>query len=211
MKKNNLFTIFLILLGHILFAQDTFTPIIDVDTFTKDLEKASKKNQSITSDFIQERNMEALSQVIVSKGAFWYKKPAFIRWEYKEPYAHLIVISKNKVQIKDDNSNKEYDTESNKIFKDLGDIMLGFITGNLSKSNEAYNAEYSENSKLFYVKLLSKNESKHNVLAQIDLFFDKKDYSLHQIIMHDKSGDKTSLTFTNKRLNDKIPQHIFKL
>ena len=41
-----------------------------------------------------------LSEKIISKGKFWFKKDNLVRLEYVQPYQYLMIINKNNIFIK---------------------------------------------------------------------------------------------------------------
>jgi len=185
-------------------AQSDYTAVTDVAGFKSKLLKASANTKTIDCDFVQERNSSMLTKKITSKGHFWFKKPGFIRWEYTEPYSYLIILANKKVFVKDDSSRKQYDTQSNKMFKELGAMMFGFIQGNLASCEKDYTLEYFENGLNYYVKMIPKSTKVKETLSQVDLYFDKKDLSVSKIKMLEPGGDYTSIEFVNKILNKEI-------
>jgi hypothetical protein len=48
-------------------------------------------------------------------------------------------------------------------------------------------------------------------LSTIRIYINKKDYSVDELYMIEKSDDYTHIRFTNKVMNEDIPQHIFDL
>jgi outer membrane lipoprotein-sorting protein len=208
--KYYIFCISVIFVSFSIKAQSSYITIKDVESFKDNLQKTSKKTKSIDCEFVQERHISMMTQTIVSNGFFWFKKPASIRWEYTEPYKYLIILSKGKAFIKDDKSNKEYDIQSNKMFKDLGDIMFSFVLGDIDAAEKDYKIEYTENNDNYYVKLIPVTEKFKVTLAQIDLYFDKIDFSLSKIVMKEPGEDFTSISFNNKKINKDISNDLFK-
>src|SRR6516162_5458982 len=84
-----------------------FTAVAEAAGFTRQFAAASQRTQSIQADFTQEKNLSMLSEKIISKGKFWFKKENLVRMEYREPFQYLLVLSANTVYIKDgDKENK---------------------------------------------------------------------------------------------------------
>ena len=63
-----------------------YKPVTDMAAFKQDFTAASQKIQTIKSDFLQEKNLAMLSDKIVSKGKFWFKKNNLVRMEYQQPF-----------------------------------------------------------------------------------------------------------------------------
>lgn len=190
-------------------AQEVYTPIQDVKGFKKELQKASKSTKSIACDFVQQRQMSMMTQAIESSGSFWFKRPASIRWEYSQPYAYRIILAGRKAYVQGDEESREFDTESNALFQNLGEIMFSFILGDLSKAEENYHITYSQTPVHYHVKLLPATENVLEGLNRIEMYFDKQDYSLALIIMKAQENDFTQIRFINKRLNTDLDDSLF--
>ena len=78
-----------------------FKTMKDTALFKQKLLEKSKATNSIESNFTQEKNLSMLSEKIISKGHFYFKKTNLLRWEYMSPTSYLIVINKDKIYIKD--------------------------------------------------------------------------------------------------------------
>lgn len=204
-----LFVLSALIVPVLLTAQENFRPMKDVEAFSEKMQTESQNTASIQSTFVQERQLAAMTQPLVSKGNFWYKKPASVRWEYVEPYTSLIIITKRKVFVKDDDKQQEYDMQSGSAFQNLGEIMFKFVLGDINAAEKDYKVDYQENNTMFFVKLTPR-QAEQAAMSRIDLFFDKKDYSLNRIIMYESGEDFTSIRFENKQLNGQISNDIFK-
>src|SRR5215218_2910128 len=92
-----------------------YAPVTALETFQSRFTAEAQKTNSIKSDFVQEKNLGMLSEKIVSKGKFWFKKESRVRMEYSHPFQYLLIINGNKVYIKDGGKENTVSTKSNKI------------------------------------------------------------------------------------------------
>ena len=138
--------VFLLLIPVACFSQ-TYKAVKDTTALKLKIENMSKATTSIESDFTQEKNLSVLSEKIISKGHFVFKKDNLLRWEYNTPSKYLIVINKEKVMIKDEKKTSKYDMNSNKVFKEINDIMVSCVQGTIFKSNK-FKTNYFENDKI---------------------------------------------------------------
>ena len=168
----------------------------------------SKLTTSIEADFTQEKNLSMLSEKIISKGHFVFKKENLLRWEYVSPSKYLIVINKEKVIIKDEKKTTKYDMNSNKVFKEINDIMLSCVQGTIFKSNK-FKTSYYENDKGYKLELIPQVKNMKETFKKINLYFDKNVTSVSKMEMIENNDDLTSLDFTNKKLNAPIAETIF--
>lgn len=199
-----LFLIFLPLLG---FSQ-AFKPVKDTLTLKQKIESMSKATNSIEADFVQEKNLSMLSEKIISKGHFVFKKENLLRWEYQTPSKYLIVINKDKVFIKDEKKTSKYDMNSNKVFKEINDIMLSCVQGTIFKSNK-FKTSYFENEKGYKLELIPQVKNMKDTFKKINLYFDKNVTSVAKMEMIENNDDLTSLDFINKKLNAPVVETIF--
>jgi outer membrane lipoprotein-sorting protein len=200
--------IFLFLVFPFIVFSQNFKQVKDTLALKTKIESMSKTTTSIESDFIQEKNLSMLSEKIISKGHFIFKKDNLLRWEYNSPTKYLIVINKDKIMIKDEKKTTKYDMNSNKVFKEINDIMLSCVQGTIFKSNK-FKTAYFENDKYYKLELLPQAKNMKETFKKINLYFDKSVTSVAKMEMIEASEDVTSIDFSNKKLNAPITENVF--
>jgi outer membrane lipoprotein-sorting protein len=198
----------IILIFPFLCFSQTFKAVKDTFVLKQKIENMSKSTTSIEADFTQEKNLSMLSEKIISKGHFVFKKENLLRWEYTSPSKYLIVINKEKVIIKDEKKTTKYDMNSNKVFKEINDIMLSCVQGTIFKSNK-FKTSYYENDKVYKLELIPQVKNMKETFKKINLYFDKNVTSVAKMEMIENNDDLTSLDFINKKLNAPVAQTIF--
>ncbi len=208
MKKHFLFLAFII--PSLLFAQvpKGFTLVKDTATFKLKMETQSKLVNSIESDFTQEKYLSVMSENIISKGHFCFKKINMLRWEYNDPYKYIIVINKDKMFIKDNGKVNKYDINSNKMFKSINEMMVNTVQGNLL-NNKDYKANYYESDKQYLLELSPLQKGAKDFLKVIQLYIDKTDYAVVKVKMIEPGDDYTSIDFTGRKNNQPISDEKF--
>ena len=181
----------------------------DIGAFKAKLAAMSESTQTIVSDFVQEKNLSVLSEKIVSKGQFFFKKQNNIRWEYTEPYKYLIIISNNQLLTRDDKNQKQYDIQSSAMFQEMNRFISGCVQGDILKNDKDYAITYFEGSKSYYVKLVPRNEKMKQMLNEVQIYFDRNDLTVSSLKMIESGDDYTRITFINKKLNTEIPLEKF--
>jgi outer membrane lipoprotein-sorting protein len=211
MNKLKIYNICLLLLvsAGILRAQTQLKPMSDIAGFKSKLEEMSKSTESITSDFVQEKNLVVLSEKIISKGIFFFRKENNIRWEYTQPYRYLIIISNGQLFTRDDRNQKLYDIESNRMFQEMNRFISGCIQGDILKNDKDYSTEYFESSSQYFVKLVPRAEKMKEMLNEVQIWFDRKDLTVSGLKMVESGQDYTKIDFINKKLNTDIPLEKF--
>lgn len=200
--------LFLLLLLPFFATAQNFKPVKDTLALKLKVEQMSKTVSTIESDFVQEKNLSMLSEKIISKGKFVFKKENQLRWEYSLPYKYLIVINKEKIFIKDDKKTQKYDMNSNKVFKEINDIMISCVQGNIFKMGK-FKVAHFENEKYYKLELSPLQKNMKESLKKINMYFDKNVTSVSKLDMIEPNDDYTTLEFLNKKLNGVVADNIF--
>ena len=185
-----------------------YTPVADLAKFKTDFSVATQRTNSIKSDFVQEKNLSMLSEKIISKGKFWFKKESQVRMEYSQPYQYLMILNKDKVFVKDGHKENKVSTKSNKLFQQINRIMIDCMQGT-ALNNPDFKTRIFENKNNSLVELIPVTKGLKELFKNINVVVDKKDFSVISIEMQELSGDNTLIRFTNKELNATIPDSLF--
>jgi outer membrane lipoprotein carrier protein len=185
-----------------------YRKISNTEVITEKLNLASKNTKTIDSDFEQYKHMDILKDDIISKGHFSYKANYKVRWEYNTPYKYIIVMNGSSMWINDGKKTKKYDTNNNKMFKEINDLMVGMLQGKILNSNK-FDVTLYENKTNILAKLKPKSGNMKEFLSEMELYFDKKTYNATMIIMNEASGDYTKIVFSDREINKELPNSIF--
>jgi outer membrane lipoprotein-sorting protein len=203
----------LIILAFVAFSSFAQAPagfklVKDTAAFKVKMESQSKLINSIESDFTQEKYLSVMSENIVSKGHFCFKKVNMLRWEYNDPYKYLIAINKDKMFIKDNGKVSKYDINSNKMFKSINEMMVNTVQGNLL-NNKDYKVKFYENDKQYLLELSPTQKGAKDFLKVIQLYIDKTDYGVVKVKMIEPGDDYTTIDFSNRKTNQPIADEKF--
>ncbi|NJO89812.1 MAG: outer membrane lipoprotein carrier protein LolA [Chloroflexia bacterium] len=187
---------------------DGYKKISDIKVLEKKVKEFTQSVNTIMSDFVQVKHLDALEVTIESKGKFWFKKENYLRWEYTDPYKYIIAINKDKFIIKNEGKKQEYDTENNKIFKEINNLIINSVRGNLLMDKN-FSVEAYENATSYKVELSPKVAHLKEILSKVEMYFSKKDMSVYKVKMIENEEDYTEINFNNRKLNEKISEDIF--
>ncbi len=207
---NKLITLVFLFFSTFLFAQIPagYKSVKDTLAFKQKMEAQSKLVNTIESDFTQEKYLSVMSEKIITKGHFLFKKVNMLRWEYTTPLKYLIAINKDKMYIKDNGKVSKYDINSNKMFKSINEMMVNTVQGNLLTSKD-YKAKYYENEKFYLLELTPLQKGAKDFLKVIQLYIDKTDYAVVKVKMIEPSDDYTMIDFSNRKTNQPIGDEKF--
>jgi outer membrane lipoprotein-sorting protein len=185
-----------------------YSPVTDLAKFKSEFSAATQKITAIKSDFVQEKNLSMLSEKIISKGKFWFKKESQVRMEYSQPYQYLMILNKDKIFIKDGQKENKISARSNKLFQQINKLMIDCMQGT-ALNNPDFTTRVFENKSGSLIELSPATKKMKELFKSIIVVVDKKDFSVQSIQMQELSGDNTLIRFTNKELNAAIPDALF--
>lgn len=185
-----------------------YTAVADLNAFKSKFAAASQNTHSIKSDFVQEKNLSLLSDKIVSKGKFWFKKENSVRMEYTTPFQYLMIINGTNVYIRDNQKENKISTRSNKLFQQINKVMVDCVKGGALDSKD-FSSRVFQSGTAYLAELTPVDKNLKTLFSTINMIIDKKDFSVTRIEMHEPSGDNTIIQFHNRELNTNIPDALF--
>lgn len=188
--------------------QQTISPK-EAELIKQRVHETAKKTTTIESDFVQEKEMSVLSEKIISKGKFYFKKEKRLRWEYTAPFPYMIIINNDQMYVKDDNTENRVNMQSNKVFRDINNIILGAVQGTLLSDQKNFQSAFSDSRTYYVVKIVPQSAKIKESLSEIILYFNKNDYSVERLLMREASGDYTRIDFKEKKINQQISDEKF--
>lgn len=168
----------------------------------------SSKISTITSSFKQEKILTALTEKIVSRGEFKFKRSDKVRLEYTTPFYYLMIMNGDKMIVKDQQKESQINVRSNKLFQQINRIMIDCIQGSILDSKD-FEVILFENDARYLLEMTPISKSLKGFFSTIVLVVEKKDFSVYSIDMNEASGDKTVMTFTGKKINTILSDAIF--
>lgn len=191
-------------------AQDNFKPFVSDNDFRKKVSEESASLKSMESAFTQNKQTSLLSEKIVSKGVFYYKKDNKICLDYTSPMKYLIVINDRKVKIVADGKTTVYDAGKNRMMSQVTALMSACITGDFDSLTPEYALTFKENAAQYWIEVLPR-ENTQSPMKSIEIFISRKDFSVQRLKMTEPSNDYTEYVFTDIRKNTTIPDAKFSI
>jgi outer membrane lipoprotein-sorting protein len=203
--------IFTILVSFSSYSQSTsFRAIQDIESFKKQFALSSTKITSIKSDFVQEKTLTMLTEKIISKGEFSFKRENKVRIEYKTPYAYLMIINGDQMISKDGDKESQLNVSSNKMFRQVNRIIVDCVQGTIL-NNKDFSVKFFESVSSYRLELTPQNKIMKEFFQSIYIVMERSDYSVSIIEMNELGGDKTVMRFINKQFNSTLNDEVFTL
>jgi outer membrane lipoprotein-sorting protein len=190
-------------------AQD-YSRVADISGFKKKFTTEASKINSITSSFVQEKVLVALTEKITSTGSFAFKRSNKVRIEYMKPFVYLMIMNGDKMKIRDDQKENTVNMRSNKMFRQINSIIMDCVQGTILDSKD-FTSEVFENKDSYLLKMRPVSKNLREFFETINVVVSKNDYSVNSIEMNEPTTDKTVMTFTNKKINQPVADEVFAL
>lgn len=211
MRKLFLSLCFLAIVITTLSAQEGFKKMTDTKAFEQKVNSIAQQTETIQCNFVQEKTLSFMEDKIVSEGRFFFKKEDQLRWEYTEPFSYIIILSDGKLMIDDEGNQNEMNMKSNKTFQEINTMLTQSLQGNVLGESDKFRYEIMEGDKQYLVKLIPIAKEIKDYMSRIDVYFDKTDMMVAGIDMHERSEDRTSIRFSNRKVNEAVPGELFRL
>ena len=189
-------------------AQDGFHPVSSVESLKSRIREESGVLKSIESKFTQTKYIRLLSEKIVSTGMFYYQKPGKVCLDYLNPVKYRIVINGNKIKIDSDGKTNNFDAGSNRMMSQMSALIAACMTGDLEQLSSNYELTFKENEARYRIEVVPRGSAK-TYMKSIDIFLDKKDFTVCQLKITEPSDDFTEYVFTGHKKNIAFPDEKF--
>ncbi|HQD08310.1 MAG TPA: outer membrane lipoprotein carrier protein LolA [Flavihumibacter sp.] len=185
-----------------------FQELKEVAAFKAAFATASAAMKSFRADFTQEKNLSLLSEKIKSAGQFSFKKENKVRMEYRQPFDYLLLINGNYVTIKEGKKTNTISVKSNKLFQKINQLTVDCVSGR-ALTNGDFTSTVFESANSYLLQLVPRSKEVRELFSGIQVYLDKKDYTVSKINMVEKGGDNTLIVFSRKEMNIEIPDALF--
>jgi len=166
----------------------------------KDLSAFSSVS-AIESRFYMAKYVSIADKPLTSEGKFYFQRPDKLYWEYETPYSYGFIISEGKtLSWQDKDGVKETkDITKQPAAKEMANQLYTFVSMDTDKISKVYTVEHFEEGIILYPK----NQSKKQMIQDIKIYFADDIAAVREVVIAERSGDKTVITFTETKIDDK--------
>lgn len=208
MKNKAFYLLMLFIVTLSLKAQEQKMNAAEVTAFKNAVNATAKNTKTLTTDFVQYKHMDFLSNDIETSGKMSFKAPNALLWQYVKPYKYSVVFKDSRISINDAGKKSAMDTGNSKMFDKLNKLIVGSVNGNLFDENE-FTIIFFKTAQHNITKLVPKDASLKKYIKQMELYFDKKGNMVEEVKMIEPSNDYTRIVFKNKTANASVPDSVF--
>ena len=174
-----------------------------------DMRAALKEVSTLTCDFQQEREVSVLTEKGISRGRLVYQKDVALLWQYNMPDHSGFIFRNNELVLLGKDGKPVADNGAGGLFRHIGNIILMGLNGDILDENDDFMTQYVSESDYIHVKLVPIKREMKRILTELELFFRKEDYMIQTVVIHEASGDKTTVRMGNMRINVPIEDKMF--
>lgn len=172
---------------------------------------AAASLKTMTCNFTQTKTIAMLSETMVAKGRMSYSRPDRLRWEYTTPYKYLFIFNGTKVYVGSSSRADVIDTNANKLFKEVGRLMMSTVTGTALSDTRSFTSDVADGGSRWQVTLVPKKKEMKKMFSQIVLHFGKKDLMIAQIDLYDSNRQLTSISLTDIHTDRPVNESLFNI
>lgn len=167
----------------------------------------SKTINTITSDFVQYKHLSFLDNEIETSGKLLFKTPGIVKWEYKKPFNYSVLFKEGMLYINDEGNKSEFDIDSNKIFRQLNNLIINSVKGDMFDDSE-FTIEYFKKDISSVVYFYPKDRKLADIIKAFQITFNFEG-AVIEVTIVEESNDYTKIVFTNKDFNKDLPDALF--
>jgi outer membrane lipoprotein-sorting protein len=175
--------------------------------FEQKIMAQSEKIETLQCAFVQEKTSALVAEKAVAKGVLLYQSSSALRWEYTEPTPSTLILNGNAAALLDKDGKK---IGNDKLIKQLGNLIISVINGNGMKNSKQFSTALFETENHQILAALTPVQKRMKEFYQsIDLIIDPKTFLASEIILNEKTGDKTVIHLNNIKINERIDADKF--
>ncbi|MBU2515176.1 outer membrane lipoprotein carrier protein LolA [bacterium] len=175
----------------------------------EEIQKATDKVDSISSEFTQEKHLAILKTPLVSKGVFFYQKPNSLRWEYQSPVPSVLMSFQGELKrfYKQDDEFKEDTGAHLQAMQIVIQEITNWLGGQFDK-NPNFTSELLKNKGI----VLTPNKKElEEMIARIELVFSNQPGVIESVIIYESKNSFTKLIFARPTINSAIDPSRFQV
>jgi len=167
----------------------------------------AEKTNTISSNFVQYKHLDFLSNDIVTSGNLAFKNPDLVKWEYVKPFVYSVIFKNENLYINDEGKKSDVNLSSSKLFKQLNKLIVNSVKGDMFDEKEFEIAYFKkEATSEVHFRPINKKISKY--IKAFHIQFNAQG-DVVEIKMIEPSDDYTRIVFSNRTINKPLSDAIF--
>lgn len=181
----------------------------DAAVLTK-IKNANAQIKTIESSFKESKKLKANGKVIDKQGTFYFSATSKLSMLYSNPEGEKTVINGKDMLLIHDGKTRTFKTDRNARMRNLSNILLCAVHGEIEKLCEDVSATYTATEKGdSYFVVINATKKSGKGYSKIEITYAKADGLIKQMVMTENSGDVTTYTLSGAVKNKAIAESNF--
>ncbi len=181
-------------------------PAVRADDWDR-IRKEAGDIQTINARFIQEKHLEILIKPLISKGAFYFRAPGSLRWEYFSPIRSILLMHDGKVRrfIGNENGFKEDASPGLQAMEMVLQEISLWLKGEFSE-NPNYHASLEGDHKIVMVPV---NPAFSKIIQRIEILLSDRPGVIDTVTIYEGETSFTRIRFEDVKINQGLVDTLF--
>ena len=163
--------------------------------------------QTISARFIQEKHLEILIKPLVSKGAFHFRAPGSLRWEYTSPIQSILLMHDGKV--------RRFMGSESGFKEDAGPGLQGmemvlkeitrWLKGEFSDNPDYHSSLEGDNK----IVMVPKNKAFAKIIQKIEILLSDQPGVIETVTIYEGKSSFTKIRFRDVDINGELADTLF--
>ena len=186
----------------------------DVQSLVKRVDGRYLKTKDLQADFSQETQIEGFESRLSSSGRVVIKKPGLLRWDYRKPSVEQIFVDGDQVMWYVPEHQQVVQGNLTQMVASKAPLTLLQGVGKLGEQFDilpSAQKEIGEGGLPIIVLMPKPEDQATSSVTRIELTIHPKSFLISQIMLFEKSGNVSTLRFSNIRVNQGVDSKDLKL
>ena len=186
----------------------TVTKDHNLDVFLQQLQIASEKTSSYTTNFTQEKHLAMLTQPVIFSGKLSLVRPDKLRWQFLSPLPSTLIFNGDKgLRCDAEGESASFTLASDPVMKIVSEQLWSWLGGDYQKLATQY--QLSKDDRATLVVNFDRKQPIADFLSQVRIRFDEETLQPKMVEIVEKGGDFTRIFFTESQLNETLTDTLF--
>ncbi|MBM9519741.1 outer membrane lipoprotein carrier protein LolA [Desulforhopalus vacuolatus] len=180
----------------------------ELDVFLQQLQAASEKTSSYTTQFSQEKHLAMLARPVLFSGQLSLVRPDKLRWQFLNPIPSTLIFNGDKgIRCDAEGESASFTLASDPVMKIVSEQLWSWLGGDYQKLAAQYQLDKEDKATL--VVSFKSEQPIADFLSRVRIRFDEENLQPIMIEIDEKGGDFTRIIFTESRLNETLADTLF--
>jgi outer membrane lipoprotein-sorting protein len=169
-----------------------------------ELQQSLAGTTNVQSDFTQEKELSVLQQKVILKGRLAVQQPSRLSWQVTEPIRYNLVLDGTMLRQWDEATDRvqQISLAGNPVFGVVAVQLQAWFSGRFDLLLKDFTASVDASAALSTVVFTPREGGfVEKAIRRVVLTFREDHRYLSHMMIEEKSGDRTLMTFTNTILN----------